>query len=286
MCSVREDALMTSVDGCEVIWRSFGDGPVTVLLHGGHGNWQHWARNIGPLSRHRRLLVPDMPGFGDSGAAPRADLPGFVDVLARSLAGLAPGLSLDRIDLVGFSFGALVTAHLATHAGLGDIEVGRLALLGPAGHGGPRRMTQALVDWRRCQDPHALAAAMRHNLAAFMIADPAAIDGEAVAIHTRACRATRFHSKSISRAGGLQQALARFPGPVLMIWGEADVTMSPEAIAGIARDSREASADAPEVRVSVVPGAGHWVQYEAHQPVNELLQAWLQKITDTPARSG
>ncbi|MDQ0142057.1 alpha/beta fold hydrolase [Cupriavidus necator] len=294
MYSERNGSLVTSVDGCEVVWRSFGDGPTTVLLHGGHGNWQHWVRNIGPLSRNRRLLVPDMPGFGDSGAPPRPDLAGLVDILARSLArisadpsrGPSPDLSLGRIDLVGFSFGALVTAHLATHAGLGHIEVGRLALLGPAGHAGPRRMTQALLDWRRCQDPHALAAAMRHNLAAFMLADPAAIDGEAVAIHTRACRATRFHSKSISRAGGLQQALARFPGPVLMIWGEADVTMSPEAIAGIARDSRNASADAPEVRVSVVPGAGHWVQYEAHQPVNELLQAWLQKITDPPAPAG
>ncbi|MCY1283485.1 4,5:9,10-diseco-3-hydroxy-5,9,17-trioxoandrosta-1(10),2-diene-4-oate hydrolase [compost metagenome] len=286
MCNERDGALVSSVDGCEVIWRSFGDGPTTVLLHGGHGNWQHWVRNIGPLSRNRRLLVPDLPGFGDSAAAPRADLPGLVDVLARSLARLSVDQSLDRIDLVGFSFGALVTAHLATHAGLGDIEVGRLALLGPAGHGGPRRMTQALVDWRRCHDPHTLAAAMRDNLAAFMIADPAAIDSEAVAIHTRACRATRFHSKSISRAGGLQQALARFPGPVLMIWGEADVTMSPESIAGIARDWWDASADAPAVSVSVVPGVGHWVQYEAHQQVNGLLQAWLQQIPDTPAHAG
>lgn len=282
MCNVRDGVLVTSVDGCEIIWRSFGDGPASVLLHGGHGSWQHWTRNIGPLSRNRRLLVPDMPGFGDSGAAPRADLPGVVEVLARSLAQLSPG----RVDLVGFSFGALVAVHLATHAGLGDIDVGRLALLGPAGHGGPRRMTRALVDWRRCHDPHALAAAMRDNLAAFMIADPAAIDSEAVAIHTRACRATRFHSKSISRAGGLQQALARFPGPVLMTWGEADVTMSPESIAGIARDSRHASADAPEVSVSVVPGAGHWVQYEAHQQVNRLLQAWLQQLPDTPAQAG
>lgn len=286
MCNERDGSLVTSVDGCEVIWRTFGDGPTTVLLHGGHGNWQHWLRNIGPLSRNRRLLVPDLPGFGDSSTAPRADLPGLVDVLARSLARLSVDQSLDRIDLVGFSFGALVTAHLATHACLGDIEVSRLALLGPAGHGGPRRMTQALVDWRRCLDPHALAAAMRHNLAAFMIADPAAIDCEAVAIHTRACRATRFHSKSISRAGGLQQALARFPGPVLMVWGEADVTMSPESIAGIARDSRDASADAPAVSVSVVPGVGHWVQYEAHQQVNGLLQDWLQQTVSTPVQAG
>ncbi|WP_240071258.1 alpha/beta fold hydrolase [Cupriavidus taiwanensis] len=282
MCSERKHVLVTSVDGCDVVWRSFGEGPATVLLHGGHGNWQHWARNIGPWSRTRRLLVPDMPGFGESGAAPRADLPGLVEMLARSLAQLSPG----RIDVVGFSFGALVAAHLATHDGRGAFEVRRLALLGPAGHGGPRREARPLIDWRRCQDPQALAEAMRHNLAAFMINDLAAIDSEAVAIHTRACRATRFHSKSISRAGGLLQALARFPGPVWMLWGEADVTMSPESLAAIARGSRGASAAAAQVRVSVVPGAGHWVQYEAHAQVNALLQHWLQQSAVTPARAG
>ncbi|SPS00736.1 Hydrolase or acyltransferase alpha/beta hydrolase superfamily [Cupriavidus taiwanensis] len=274
----RESALVTSVDGCEVVWRSFGTGPTTVMLHGGHGNWQHWARNIEPLSRTRRLLVPDMPGFGEAGLAPCPDLPGFVDVLARSLA----QLPLDCVDLVGFSFGALVAAHLGTHAGLGQVSVDRLALIGPAGHGGPRRMTQALVDWRRCESPAALANAMRHNLAAFMIADPAAIDDEAVAIHTEACRATRFRSKAISRAGGLQDVLARFAGPILMIWGEKDVTMSPESLAEVARNARAgAPAGAPPVSVHLVPRAGHWVQYEAHQQVNTMLNAWLRQRAQT-----
>ncbi len=272
MSPEQDGPMVTCVDGCKVVWRSFGAGPVTVMLHGGHGNWRHWARNIGPLAQTRRLLVPDMPGFGQSGEAPRADLPGFVDVLARSIG----RLPVDRIDVVGFSFGALVAAHLATHAGLGRIEVGRLALLGAAGHGGPRRMAQALVDWRRCDSPHALFNAMRHNLAAFMLADPAAIDDEAVDIHTEACRATRFRSKPLSRAGGLQQALARFHGPILMIWGEEDVTISPASIPGIVRDARAASpAGVPAVSVRVVEKAGHWVQYEAHQQVNALLQAWL-----------
>ncbi|MDK2657635.1 alpha/beta fold hydrolase [Cupriavidus consociatus] len=269
---------MTSVDGCEVVWRSFGAGPTTVMLHGGHGTWQHWARNIEPLSRTRRLLVPDMPGFGEAGPAPCSDLPGFVDVLARSLA----QLPLDCVDLVGFSFGALVAAHLATHARLAQASVDRLALIGPAGHGGPRRMTQALVDWRRSESPAALANAMRHNLAAFMIADPAGIDSEAVAIHTEACRATRFRSKPISRAGGLQDALARFAGPILMIWGEKDVTMSPESLAEITRDARSgAPAGAHPVSVQLVPHAGHWVQYEAHQQVNTMLNAWLRQRAQT-----
>lgn len=276
MSGERDGTTVTTVDGCRIVWRSFGAGPVTVMLHGGHGNWRHWARNIGPLSQTRRLLIPDMPGFGESGEAPRADLPGFVDVLARSIG----QLPLDRIDLVGFSFGALVAAHLAahlaTHAGVGRIEVERLALLGPAGHGGPRRMTQALNDWRRCDSPRALSSAMRHNLAAFMFADPAAIDDEAMHIHTEACRATRFRSKPLSRAGGLQDALARFHGPVMMIWGEEDVTISPASIPEIVRESRAGSpAGVPAVSVRVVGKAGHWVQYEAHQQVNALLQQWL-----------
>nr|WP_240990311.1 alpha/beta fold hydrolase [Cupriavidus taiwanensis] len=269
---------MTSVDGCEVVWRSFGAGPTTVMLHGGHGNWQHWVRNIESLSRTRRLLVPDMPGFGEAGPAPCSDLPGFVDVLARSLA----QLPLDRVDLVGFSFGALVAAHLGSHASLAQVCVDRLALIGPAGHGGPRRMTQALVDWRRCDSPAALANAMRHNLAAFMIADPAGIDSEAVAIHTEACRATRFRSKPISRAGGLQDALASFAGPILMIWGEKDVTMSPESLAEITRNARAGvPAGAHPVSVRLVPHAGHWVQYEAHQQVNTMLNAWLRQRAQT-----
>jgi pimeloyl-ACP methyl ester carboxylesterase len=109
-----------------------------------------------------------MPGFGESGETPRADLPGLVEILARSMA----RLPLDHLDLVGFSFGALVAAHLATHSALGQMKIERMALLGPAGHGGPRRMTQALVDWRRCESPQELAMAMHHNLAAFMIAEP------------------------------------------------------------------------------------------------------------------
>ena len=42
---------------------------------------------------------------------------------------------------------------------------------------------------------------MRHNLQLHMLASPA--DEQGLAIHTQACLRTRFHSKRISRAGGL-----------------------------------------------------------------------------------
>ena len=36
------------------------------MLHGGHGSWLHWIRNIDALGQRHTLLIPDLPGFGDS----------------------------------------------------------------------------------------------------------------------------------------------------------------------------------------------------------------------------
>src|SRR5438552_16610728 len=50
----------------EVVWHVFGRGEPLVLLHGGTGSWLHWVRNIEPLSADFMLLVPDIPGSGES----------------------------------------------------------------------------------------------------------------------------------------------------------------------------------------------------------------------------
>ena len=57
-------------DGRAMHWRIFGQGNPLVLLHGGHGSWLHWIRNIDALSRDHMLFVPDLPGFGDSDDPP------------------------------------------------------------------------------------------------------------------------------------------------------------------------------------------------------------------------
>ncbi|MCD6078130.1 MAG: alpha/beta hydrolase fold protein, partial [Ramlibacter sp.] len=51
----------------DVVWHAWGAGAPLVLLHGGSGSWTHWIRNVEALAvAGRRVLVPDLPGFGDS----------------------------------------------------------------------------------------------------------------------------------------------------------------------------------------------------------------------------
>lgn len=260
----RAERIVTGAGGCRVVWRRFGEGRPVILLHGGHGSWLHWVRNIEALAAQRTVWAPDMPGFGESD-----DIVSDLSVMAGTLAAAIrqlPGCA-DEIDLAGFSFGGLVAANVA--AALGTVR--RLALLGSAGHGGIRRQQRALVDWRKAADGAALAQAMRYNLEAFMIADPARVDAMALYAHTESCRHTRFRSKNISRAGGLRDALDRFGGEVLLAWGEHDVTADPAAaVAAMTQGSVQRQG-------RIIPDAGHWVQYEAHEPVNALLGGWLAR---------
>nr|WP_315592360.1 alpha/beta hydrolase [uncultured Cupriavidus sp.] len=255
---------MTEAAGCRIVWRRFGSGPHVLLVHGGHGSWLHWARNIEALAARHTVWVPDLPGFGASGDPAENQMASLIDTVA---AGFAQLQVKGSIDLVGFSFGGLTASYLASVLP----NVGRLALLGPGGHGGARRQTIELVDWRRAVDAGALADAMRHNVEAFMIADASRVDGLALLAYTESCRHTRFRSKQISRAGGLADALDRFGGPILIAYGEHDVTANPAAVLAALVEAH------PDRQGAIVDGAGHWVQYEAHAAINALLLDWFSR---------
>ena len=264
--STRHDAMHGDV---RVRWRRFGFGidaarPPLVLLHGGHGSWMHWLRNIEALSAQRSLWLPDIPGFNNSDAPPEP-APGqhLLDPSLDALIGTLDALlgAGTEIDLGGFSFGGLVAARLAQRRG----GIRRLALIGSGGHGSMPEMSVEMINWRAARDRDEERAALVHNLRALMLHDASSIDALAFAIHDLSCHGTRFRSKDVSRAGGLQDALGAMAGPQLMIWGEHDVTADAGPLV-----ARLVGGHANRQGV-VVRGAGHWTQYERADEVNALL---------------
>ncbi len=250
----------------EVAWHCFGEGPPLVLLHGGHGSWAHWMRNVSVLAESHRVWVADLPGFGASAVPAEPTLEGLLRALLAAIdMSLGDGATF---ALGGFSFGGLVAAHVAARRK----GVRRLALMGPGGHGSARRPRGSLQDWRdavAARDATALHRVMRHNLLMHMLHDERHVDDTALQVHTAACLRTRFRSKPISLGGGLKPCLDAYGGPLLLAWGEHDVTATPEvAVATMSRGHDECQA-------VVVPGAGHWVQYESAETVNPLLTRFL-----------
>lgn len=264
--AARGETRRVVVDGIGVAWHRFGQGAPLVLLHGGHGSWLHGVRNVDCWSAARTVWVPDMPGYGESDAPAAPTLDALLQALQGSLDALVGRDT--TIDLVGFSFGGLVAAHLAVRRG----RVGHRVLLGPAGHGSVRRPRGELRSWRAAQaagDAAALTDLLRHNLATHMLAEGREPDPLALHIHTEACLKTRFHSRTISRGGGLAQALDGVDGPVTLIWGEHDVTATPTALAETLVRGR------PQRQAVIVPDAGHWVAYEAAPAVNDAVLGCL-----------
>lgn len=256
-------------EGGHVTWRRFGAGEPLVLLHGGHGRWTHWARNIRAWSSQFTLWIPDLPGYGDSDLPGQATLESLVYTTLQTLDALVPRNTALRV--AAFSFGSLVAVPLAVKRG----AVSRLVLLGPAGHGGVRRPRGELRSWRGLSaDSEAWRDAMRHNLLMHMIHHDASGDALALHIHGDACVQARFRSKPLSRAGCLPGLLAAYKGSLLLMWGEHDVTAEPAHVAA------SLAAVRADCQVELVADAGHWVQYEAAPEVNGRVLSWLSEAVN------
>ncbi len=256
------------IAGLQLIWRCFGNRDRTatplVLLHGGHGSWLHWLRNVEALATERTVWVADLPGFGDSDDV--ANMGDFSELAALTRASLDALIgAITPVHVAGFSFGALAAAQLAAARG----HVQSLALLGPAGHGTERRMPEELVNWRRARSQKELEEMQRHNLALLMLYKPESIDDLALEIHLRACEAARFYSKAFSRSANLQDALDHCHMPTLLLWGEHDLTAVPEALAA------SLCAGQAHRRSHIIANAGHWVQFEAADETNAQLRAFV-----------
>ena len=88
-----------------------GEGPVLLGLHGTAGSAGTLARRFATLVGRRPLLLPDLPGFGES--ARRSGMPQTVEAQAIAIAGLLDAAGVDSVDVVGEDFGAAVAVELA-----------------------------------------------------------------------------------------------------------------------------------------------------------------------------
>lgn len=256
-----------------MVWRSWGSGPPLLLLHGSHGSWMHWVHNIAPFEGSRLVLVPDIPGYGQS--APPSDVENpqiHADAIAVGLRKLVP--AGQSVDVVGFSLGALIGAHLALRV---PELIRRLVVVDAGGLDTPMPMVHLQLKSLRGLQGEQLLAARSHNLQTMMIHDPERVDELALWIDANNARPrTRVHHNVLPDK--LLHALRQVPVQIDAIWAEDDRPHpGPEVNIAAIRSIH------PDAELRVVPAAGHWVMFEGAVDFNRHLRDLLATSLRAPA---
>ncbi|NKC14535.1 MAG: alpha/beta fold hydrolase [Gammaproteobacteria bacterium] len=272
----RLDALCekaaTLCGGGRMVWRIFGDSDRTLaLFHGGSGSWWHWIRCIEPLrARGFKLLIPDLPGLGDSDNAPQPyDAAVFGAILADGIRRLtSPG---NPPHLAGFSFGGVTGGHAA--AALGH-RARSMTIIGSGGMGLTRPPMAKLMRWRRLPTEEERKAAHQHNLMTLMLAHESTLDDLALYIQYHNTVRARTKSGPASRRATLQKVLPKATCKLAGIYGELDATAK-----GYLDERRAFFAEMqPGAPFDVISGSGHWVMYEGYEAFLTVLVRNLDRF--------
>jgi pimeloyl-ACP methyl ester carboxylesterase len=119
------------VDGTATNYHDHGTGSPVLLIHGsgpGVSAWANWRTLLPELSRRHRVLAPDILGFGYTERPP--DVRYGSAAWLEHLLGFIDALGLDKVSVVGNSFGGALALRLAAKA---PERVEQLVLMGSVG---------------------------------------------------------------------------------------------------------------------------------------------------------
>ena len=119
-----------SVDAGGHRWSYYegGSGEPVLLLHGLGGSKENWLLLARHLTREHRVLIPDLPGWGESSRMPNEDY--GLRAQARRVRAFVGALGLPNTHVVGHSMGGAIAGTYAAHYGG---RVATLTLLAPGG---------------------------------------------------------------------------------------------------------------------------------------------------------
>lgn len=291
MTELRKVPLATGVT-LNVALAGPASAPAVILLHGFPESHRTWREVAPRLEGRFRLIMPDQRGFAGS------DRPGRVEdyesnKLVDDVFALAGALGVERFSLVGHDWGGVVAWSAAMR---GDPRLDRLAIVNAphpvifqksliadpdqrkasqyitalrapgshkaieamgfeaffdkviGRHSGPMleaERQQYLAEWRQ---PGAMAAMLNWYRASRVLVPPSGI--------------------TVPLPDWVLGAFPTLRVPTLVVWGMLDPALLPVQLEGLDRLVED-------LRIVRVPDAGHFVTWEAPEPVARALEGFL-----------
>lgn len=261
---------------------------LALFLHGFPELWYSWRHQLPLLARlGYRAWAPDLRGYGRSERPPRvADY--AIETLVEDVAGLIDAAAARETVLIAHDWGGLVAWAFALRRAR---PLARLVVMNLP-H--PACFERELRTWRQLRRSwYALFFQLPRLPEALLRAGGGRAIGEAFrrsaidksrfpdevlqvyrehAARPGALTAMLNYYRAYGRGGGGARQRARgYPLieiPTLMIWGEEDVALCRETTLGTEPYVRD-------LTLRYLPRVSHWVQQEAPEAVNAMLEAFV-----------
>ncbi|WP_275293137.1 alpha/beta hydrolase [Amycolatopsis sp. La24] len=266
-----EIGLRVDVHGVATNYHDQGSGDPVLLIHGsgpGVSAWANWRLVLPELAKRHRVLAPDILGFGYTERPEDAsyDAESWLD----HLVGFLDALGLDRVSVVGNSFGGSLALRLAARH---PDRVDRLVLMGSVGVHFP--ITPGLeAVWGF--EPS--VENMRRLLDVFAH-DPRYATDELAELRYRAATRPGVHEayaamfpaprqEKVAAMAVPEEAIAALPHETLLVHGRDDQVIPPST-------SYRLLDLIPNSQLHVFARCGHWVQIEHAAAFAALAGAFL-----------
>jgi len=242
--------------------------PAIVLLHGVGANSMHWRYQLAGLSDAFRVIAWNAPGYILSDAF-KTEWPTCQDY-SDALADFLAAVKLDRVNIVGNSFGSRVAQCFAIH------QPSRVIKLAMTGTGiGPKGMPEeerakivATREGQIAKGGYGFGA--RVNALLGKNASEQTINLVRDVVRATSPRGF-MHGVKLGMVDGYdpETVAAKVTAPVLMISGSEDRVNPIDKNAAILAKAM------PKARLEIIEGIGHLPEVEAPDKINAMLRAFF-----------
>lgn len=258
--------------------------PTIFMVHGFRGDHHGLLRVVEALPEFR-VVVPDLPGFGQGDPLPGThDVGAYAGFVRTALAGAVPGLGPDTV-LLGHSFGSIIAARVA--AGHPEL-VKELVLINPICE--PALEGAKGITSKAAELYYLAAARLPERLGLALLQHPLIVRGMSIFMAKTRNRGLRrwihgqhaayfsaFASRAVvldafraSISATVRDTAAQLSMPVLLIAAERDDL-------GSVSGQEKLAALMPDSELHVLPGVGHLIHYEAPAEAAALITGFLQR---------
>jgi pimeloyl-ACP methyl ester carboxylesterase len=248
----------------------YGDGTAVVLLHAFPLDSRMWLPQVEALGGYQ-VIVPDLRGFGSAREQAGEVTP--MDLLADDVAKLLDERQLERVVLCGLSMGGYVALAFArrhperlgglvlcdTRPGTdtNNAKATRLAMAKRVLAEGVGFLPEAMI-------PRLLGKTTRQDR-------PELVEQVTETILDQDPRGIAAAQRGMAERTDSTEVLAQITVPTLVLTGLQDDLIKPDESVRMAAEIRDA-------RLIQVPDAGHLVNLEQSDPVNEALLDFLAPL--------